>query len=101
MARKIDEMHRLFGRYAGLEAKQCKDCSNFYRRRVGKLYRKCDIYGDSASESTDWNASFEACGMFNQEYSGTPIIDVLKSKKGKPDAPIKGQMSLSDLIGGD
>jgi hypothetical protein len=46
--------------------------------------------------------SYEACELFNKSYSGVPVIDLLKhSSKPKPDIALKGQMSFSDLIGGD
>jgi hypothetical protein len=95
MARKIEAMYQFFGRYTGKEFQQCKDCCNFIRKQYNHTYRKCLIYGDTDSEATDWKASYEACGMFNTEYAGNRIIDILKrSPKPKDNEPIKGQLTL-------
>jgi hypothetical protein len=99
MARKIEAMYQMFGRYSGREPKQCKDCNNFLRRRYNKIYRKCTVYGCTSSEATDWNASYEACEMFNKPYEGNPVIEILKHKsKSKDDETLKGQMSIDDWI---
>lgn len=94
-------MHDRFGRYRGYKPKKCGECSNFKRYKYrGKTYKKCCIYGESNSEATDWNVSYEACNMFNNPYDGTPIIEVLKcSKRPKEDKPIKGQITFNDVLG--
>jgi hypothetical protein len=103
MARKIEAMHQLFGRYKGQEAKQCSQCSNFHRYRYqGVNYKKCEAYGETHSEATDWNVSYEACGLFNQGYQGTPVIDLLKhSSRPKEDTPIDGQITVDEWLGGE
>jgi len=103
MPRKIEAMYAFFGRYAGREPKQCKDCCNFIRKQLSNTYRKCLIYGDTNGEATDWKASYEACGMFNnRSYTGNKIIELVKRQpKDKPAKHIPGQMTLSQLIGGD
>ena len=95
-------MHEIFGRYKGAEPRVCKECSNFARQRYDKVYRKCTAYGNTCCEATDWNASYEACGLFNQTYSGTPVIDLLKhSPRPKEDIAIKGQITVDEWLGGD
>ena len=58
--RKIDLMHRFFGKD---EAHTCGECNNLcsYRYR-GKTYRKCEIYGVTNSEASDWAKRWTACG---------------------------------------
>ena len=64
--RKIGFMHSIFG--CDTENRKCKDCMHFTRQWRGRrLVRKCDVYGESSSSATDWNASFSACGCFNRK----------------------------------
>lgn len=93
--RKIDLMHRLFGRVPG---KKCKDCSNFasgfYHDR--KL-QKCEVYGLTHSEASDWRQKYEACGMFDREYDGEPVIRSVRKTMvlpRDPEQPMKNQISL-------
>jgi len=96
MARKIEAMYKLFGRYTGKQSKQCKDCCNFIRKEYNRTYFKCLVYGDTDSEATDWRASYEACGMFNNKnYIGYKIINLLKrGPRPKDNTPIDGQLTL-------
>ena len=93
--RKIELMHQMFGRSSsGL----CKECSHFGRIRVGdrKLVRKCEVYGVTASEASDWCASYPACGLFNTDYVGRNVIDFVRPEKKKEidSEPIDGQITL-------
>ena len=92
---KIARMHSLFGVALG---KKCKDCMHFYRNetRAGKLYRKCEVYGNSNCESTDWNASFEACGLFNTETEQRDMIHTFMPQR-KMREELEGQMSLDEF----
>lgn len=88
MKRKLDRMHELFGVEYG---KKCKDC---YHLQGGKNeYRKCDVYGHSASESTDWALSWEACGLYNKDWHGdVPIVRLQRGERKEEQIP--GQMSM-------
>ncbi len=90
MLRKIQAMHAMFGKSAGI----CKDCK-YFRGSVGG-YKKCRIYGISSSEATDWRMKWPACGLKDKEYKGdTPIIEILKhSKKERDESQVDGQMEL-------
>jgi hypothetical protein len=59
--------------------------------------RKCKVYGITSSEASDWANKYEACGMFNKEWNGNPIINLVKhsSKKNNEEIHIDGQMSLN------
>ena len=60
---KIAYMHARFGERVG---EKCKDCQHCLRCKIGnKVLRKCEVYGVSLSEATDWRASNTACGLFN------------------------------------
>jgi len=92
--KKIDLMYHLFGKKEGLH---CCECKAFYRKRYGdRTYRKCKNYGDTQSESTDWKASYTACGLApDGEYYGKLIIEIAKrGPKAKDDEPLDGQMEL-------
>lgn len=93
--RKIELMHRLFGR---TEGRSCGDCENLVTEDYrGKKYRKCMAYGDTSSEASDWVKHYPACGIYNTEYHGRPVIELVKrrSPETKPDEePIEGQMQM-------
>ena len=93
-SRKIDAMHSLFGT---LPDKRCEDCVNLMQGDYRGLHlRKCTAYGVTHSEATDWRKKNVACGMFNQVYNGSAVIDILKCSSRKVDEvqPIEGQMRL-------
>lgn len=95
--RKIALMHQFFGKDGGI----CKDCNHFLRVQYrGSNCRKCEVYGLTHSEASDWNASFPACGLFNKEYKGREMIRfVTPERKQEIDyEPLEGQI---DLLGGD
>lgn len=97
--RKIELMHKHFGRRQG---HTCGECSNLIECRWDKVYRKCSVYGDSASEATDWAKRWEACGLMNQEYHGLPIVRLVGRGSGgkkirEPEQPIEGQIGMEGL----
>ena len=81
----------------------CRDCKHFDRWKVGdkRVVRKCDIYGVTASEASDWCASYPACGLFNQDYVGRNIIAFVTPERAKKidNEPIDGQLSFLDEKG--
>ena len=85
--RKIERMYHYFGHCEGL----CKDCTNL-KGGVNE-YRKCQIYGVSASEATDWVMKWGACGMKNKDSTGiTPIVKLGNRKRAEEQC--EGQISL-------
>ena len=97
MLRKIELMYSFFG--IDNEKRQCKECSHFKRYMYrDKYYRKCDIYGDTSSEASDWSGKYISCGMFNKEYKGKAIINFVKRSSGNfsPEEPIEGQISFEE-----
>lgn len=92
--RKIELMHQQFGKSA--ESHICGECSNFRRyRHHDRFYKKCTVYGETNSEASDWAKKYEACGMFNEEYNGKPIIEIVKhNKRVEPEPMIDGQITM-------
>lgn len=60
--RRIGRMHAKHGH--GPEGATCADCSYFRRYKTNRVYFKCQLYGVSRSEATDWRAGWPACGLF-------------------------------------
>ena len=93
--RKIDLMHRVFGKAGGVHI--CKECSNCVKvRRNSKNLRKCKVYGLTHSAASDWAQRYEACGMFNKEWHGNNIIELVQrgGKQPKEEQPLDGQVSF-------
>ena len=89
--RKIAAMHRLFGTKEGL----CRDCDHLIGGKYhNKQYYKCELYGVTHSEATDWRLSYQACGMYNiQTWANPePIIDTLK--RSPKDVTVDGQFRM-------
>lgn len=92
--RKITAMHKRFGTCGVL---QCRDCchlisGDWHDRR----YHKCEIYGLSHSEATDWRLSYQACGMYNVPQDMDRWVPLIKQLpwQAKPEPPLEGQMRL-------
>lgn len=74
---KIDKMHKLFGKSEHI----CKECKHFKKIDTAgvmsrKSVQKCECYGITHSESSDWAQKWQACGLFDKPYNGKLIIDV-------------------------
>ena len=93
MIRKIERMWFFFGKKDG---RKCKDCCHFKGEKGS--YKKCELYSKSHSEASDWLMSYDACGLFNKDYNGIPVIK-LTIKEPKVEEQIEGQMSIFDFMG--
>ena len=94
--RKIDLMHELYGTKEG---EICAECEHYLRiRHRDSNYRKCSIYGVTASEASDWKASYPACGLFPNEQpeNGVSIIRLVCPER-KQEEDIPGQMTLWEV----
>lgn len=89
--RKILAMHKHFGTCGVL---RCKDCDHLKH----DVRYKCELYGISRSEATDWRLSFQACGMYNVPQNmetWTPLLTQINNQYRKfPDPPIEGQIGF-------
>jgi hypothetical protein len=93
MLRKIDKMHQMFGED---KDHKCKDCCHLIREEYhGRNYFKCEVYGQSNSEATDWRLSYTACGLCNRPYDGDIEIYTIRDTQ-RQNEPLEGQMSLFD-----
>lgn len=94
--RKIELMYRQFGKRVG---HTCGMCAHLLSGRYhDKVYRKCEVYGLTHSEASDWAKRWTACGMFNREYTGRPIINLVRPERKTTDTvldePLEGQMKM-------
>lgn len=99
MTKKIELMHELFGKSDG---NRCGECSNFVCGRYhDRILRKCEVYGLTHSEASDWAKRWEACGLFNKEYTGIPVIKINKqNNNNKNDTEvIDGQIMMFERMG--
>ena len=103
MLRKIEAMHSLFGTDPSHRCADCDHlCSHLYNRR----YYKCEIYGDSNSEATDWAKSWVACGLIDNESTadeftaewGTVMHYLQQNRPQGPTEQIEGQMCMEDFL---
>lgn len=94
--RKIALMYQKFGQN---ETYSCAECDYF--RKIfyqGKTYQKCEVYGMTHSEATDWKASNVACGLApGKSYAGRNIVEMVTPNKDMDEA-ISGQMSIFDFL---
>lgn len=67
---KIQRMWGLFGRDC---EHTCRECNHLKKYEQGRVFNKCECYGISSCESTDFPVSFFACGLFNKPYDGEPV----------------------------
>ena len=95
--RKIELMYEMFGKN---EKYCCAECDHY--RKINyhdKTYRKCEVYGITRSEATDWKASNVACGLApDKTYIGKNVVKMVTSHRNA-DEPISGQMSIADYLG--
>lgn len=94
--RKIDLMHRLFGK---CEGHTCGECSNLVEGRYhDKILRKCKVYGMTHSEASDWAKRWQGCGLFNKPWGDKPVMRLVKPERTNREEaqriPLDGQMSL-------
>ena len=81
-ARKIDAMHERYGTYPA----QCRECDHCITGKYhDRRYSKCELYGMTHSEATDWRQSYMACGMYNR---------VPEQSRKNGDDPIAGQVQF-------
>ena len=97
MVRKIEAMYLFYGKREG---HVCRECCNYVRGRYhDRALRKCEAYGLTHSEASDWTGKWTACGHFGQPFREweQPLIEVLKSgRRAMADAPIAGQIAFAD-----
>lgn len=94
--RKIDAMHEVYGISTG---NRCANCPHLVRTFRDRAYYKCEAYGLSCSEATDWRMMWDACGLFDKPLpTERKVIERIKYIREKNDEQIEGQITLDDLI---
>ena len=101
-ARKIEAMHILYGKAEGC----CRDCPHLVSGRYhDRILTKCEAYGLTHSEATDWRKKWECCGLQNRDLPDElPVIERLKRERNAFSVPvqIEGQIGIDELMkGGD
>lgn len=94
--RKIDAMHERFGKCGGL---LCRDCNHLVHRQWGdRKFYKCELYGLSHGEATDWRISYTACGMYDMPYDAArvteTVLEQILHEPKKKNEPLEGQIRL-------
>lgn len=93
--RKIDLMHKLFGR---IPDRKCKDCQHLIYYSASHKWYKCECYGDSSSEATDWRLKWDACGLIDVadfKKNHVPIVRTLRLyQPKKEEQQIEGQLKF-------
>lgn len=90
-------MYELFGRADG----KCKDCEHYRTFKYrDKSYRKCEVYGITQSEASDWKAGYDACGLFpNKENTySRDIIELRICNNRDSEEQIEGQINMFDSV---
>lgn len=89
--RKIDLMHQMFGIADG----KCGECDHLIEGRYhDRMLRKCEVYGLTRSEASDWAKRWKACGLFNKETNHKNVIRLVGAERGQPAEPLEGQIGL-------
>lgn len=88
-------MYKLHGFCPGFH---CGDCNHLIKQEGhSRNYYKCECYGLTDSEASDWRLSSPACGLFNKPYKGGPVIRMVTPQKD-PEEQIDGQMNIFDFM---
>lgn len=94
--RKIDLMYATFG--IDPQCRRCKDCPCLVRvTPTSRAHYKCTVYGESASEATDWAGKWTACGRFGKPLApgeNTVLYQAKGSARKSPEAPLPGQIKM-------
>ena len=93
--RKIQAMHKRFGTCGVF---RCKDCDHLIKGKYhDRGYSKCELYGLTHSEATDWRQANQACGMYNVPQDmdmWVPIIKQLQWQARPQEQQLEGQLRI-------
>ncbi len=97
--RKIFAMHKRFGTCGVF---RCRDCTHLIGGKYhDKQLYKCELYGLTHSEATDWRLSYQACGMYNMPQDmdrWVPMIEQIRHAPKGQESPIEGQIDFSSIL---
>ena len=93
--RKIHAMHKRFDTCGVFH---CATCSHLIGGKYhDRQYYKCELYGVTHGESTDWRLSNQACGMYNVPQDmdkWVPVLEQIKHAPRSPEPPLEGQIRI-------
>lgn len=97
----IEFMHHLFG--SGHPSDKCGTCKHLKSYTASRKWYKCECYGLTNSEATDWRKKHPSCALYNMPYKGKPGIEIKKHMKRVSTNPLdnyecEGQMSIEDYL---
>ena len=97
----IEFMHYFFG--SGHPSDKCGTCihlTSYTNYTASRKWFKCECYGNTNSEATDWRKKYPSCALYNMPYDGIPGIEIKKHmKRPKEDIQCEGQMELFEVYG--
>lgn len=95
--RKIDAMHAIYGTVQDMH---CADCPHFIAGRYhDKMLFKCEAYGITHSEATDWRKRYVACSLVHLPLPDErPVIDRLRGLKTRIQDQIYGQITVEEVM---
>ena len=73
---KLAIMHRMYGK--NTEGKICRDCSHFVKCQANRVHNKCEVYGISNSEATDFGTIQVGCGLWGVDIPDRNIYKGLE-----------------------
>lgn len=95
--RKNFLMYKTFG-FCEDSGKHCKTCEHLkYIKHHDRNYYKCECYGITHSEASDWRVGSSACGLYNKPYNGGPVIGIVNPQQ-QEEKQVEGQMSIFDFM---
>lgn len=59
---KGNPLIRIYG--PGAKGVTCKSCVHLWRKRLSKVYLKCDLREDTNGPGTDHKAGWQSCGKY-------------------------------------
>lgn len=88
-------MNDVMRRHFGETDAKCKDCRHLISGEWrGKTYHKCELYGMSHSEATDWRLSEKACGLYNMHVKRSTWMPVIDRETLRYVEQIEGQTKM-------
>lgn len=98
----LRKQHLMYRQFGHCDGHVCGECSNLVEGYYhGKLLRKCKVYGMTHSEASDWAKRWLACGMFNKQYTGGRIIELVRPVRKQSaitiEEPLEGQIRLEEV----
>ena len=73
----------------------CANCFHLKPDHFRPNVMKCEVYGRTSSEATDWDKTWPACGAFNQVTKTRNLYTLLtETKKSKKSKELDGQIGF-------